>query len=124
MSTAFRFLVLDDDADTAFLNRHALEDAFPDCVVVEASHCEEALVLLQRGPAFDALLSDHHLRGTSGGECVARMRRLGIACPILLVTNSDDPSIHAEAHAAGASAVFSPRHPDFVGYLKTVLPPA
>lgn len=121
MKNAFRFLVLDDDEDAAFLNRHALERAFPGCTVVAAATCESALAELGR-QTFDALLADHHLQGTSGSACIVKIRGMGVTCPILMVTGSEDPKIHAEAYAAGATAVCSPDQPDFVKYLKGTLP--
>ncbi len=122
MKAPLRFLVLDDDQDSVFLHRHALEKAFPSCTVTEANTCEAALAAIRAQP-FDALLADHHLCGESGGECIARIRRQGLQFPILMVTASEDPKIHAEARACGATEVFSPERSDFVGYLKTVLFP-
>lgn len=120
MKTPYRFLLMDDDEDAVFFTRRSLEKAFPGCVVIVASSCEDALDHLRR-ETFDALLADHHLHGTSGGECIAKMRALGVQFPILLVTNSDDPAVHDQARAAGATAVFSPEQRDFVPYLKAQL---
>lgn len=122
MKSSYKFLILDDDEDSVFLNRHALEKAFPGCAVEDAKTCEAALEKVGAQP-FDALLADHHLQGISGAECIAKIRQLGLQLPILMVTGSEDPKIHAEAYAAGATSVFSPERSDFVGYLKTVLFP-
>lgn len=122
MADGYRFLVLDDDPDLRFLNRRALERAFAGCEVVEAHDCADALACVAAGP-LDAVVADHQLRGASGAECITLMRERGLTCPVLLVTSSEDPRVHEGAYAAGADYVFSPGNADFVGYLRSTLPP-
>jgi CheY-like chemotaxis protein len=115
-----RFLLLDDDEDGRFLNSHALKAAFPGCEVLETSTCEEALALSADGK-ISAILSDHHLHGSNGVACISALRQQGIDCPIVLVTNSCDPRVHAAALAAGATHACCPSTGNFVAYLRTVV---
>jgi CheY-like chemotaxis protein len=49
------------------------------------------------------------------------LRARGALCPILMVTGSSDPKMHARALAAGASRVFSGTEVDFTDYLREQL---
>ncbi|MDO8542142.1 MAG: response regulator [Opitutaceae bacterium] len=120
MPPPFLFLVLDDDPDIRFLNRHALERAFAGCEVIE---CETASDALQRCSITkpDAVVTDHQLRGDNGAAFIADLRRQGHTCPIVMVTASSDPAVRAQAYAAGATRVFVPGSLDFPAYLREVL---
>lgn len=111
------FLVLDDNADTRYLNRALLESEFPNSLVVESQTVEEALAASE-GHQLDAVITDHHLGESNGSEFVASLRSRGAICPILMVTGSSDPKVHARAMAAGASRVFFGSETDFTGYLR------
>ena len=117
---SFTFLVLDDDANLRLLNRCLLENEFPRCTVIECDSIENALdASVRRVP--DAVITDHYLGGSEGGEFVRRLRSRGASCPILMVTGSSDPQVHERAYAAGASRVFFGRNTQFTGYLRGAL---
>lgn len=120
MSAPYRFLVLDDDADLRFLNRRALEKAFPGCHVIEADTCELALTLVT-GVRVDAALADHQLQGESGLTCVPQLRASGVSGPIIMVTSNENPALRDEALAVGAAAVFAGGNADFVPFLREAL---
>lgn len=120
MSAQFRFLVIDDDADTRFLHRHVLSKAFPGCIVVEADSTDSALAAATAVP-IDAVISDHHLAGEEGTTCIRSLHAQGVTCPIVMVTSSVDPAVHRAAYAAGVNRVFSDVDADIVSYLRSVL---
>jgi CheY-like chemotaxis protein len=120
IADALTFLVLDDNAETRYLNRALLESEFPNSVVMESRTVEEALAS-SKGHRLDAVITDHHLGESNGGEFVASLRARGALCPILMVTGSSDPKVHARAMAAGASRVFFGTETDFTGYLRDQL---
>lgn len=122
MVQTFRFLVLNDDPDLRFLQRHALQKAFAGCQVHEAVTCEEALGIASRSE-HDAVIADNQLQGTSGAECIATLRGMGVTCPLIIVTSSEDPKVHRAALASGADRVFPPAHPDYIGFLRSTLRP-
>jgi len=114
------FLVLDDNVDSRFLNRALLEQEFPQSTVVECGSIAEALAASQ-GQRLDAVITDHHLGASEGTDFVAQLRARGASCPVLMVTGSSDPRVHARAYAAGATRVFFGRDTNFPGYLRTQL---
>ena len=116
------FLVLDDNATSRYINRSLLETEFPRSSVIECGTVREALDV-SRSLQLDAVITDHHLGESDGSEFVAQLRAQGASCPILMVTNSSDPKVHARAYAAGAAKVFFDREMDFAGYLKRKLGP-
>lgn len=120
MSSNFTFLVVDDDEDSRYLNRHELKKWFPGSTVVEAASVGEALDCSARG-SFDAVVTDHHLGAHNGDKFVADLRLRGVICPIVMVTSNSDPSVHERGRAAGATRVFGPDNHDFGAYLQTAL---
>jgi CheY-like chemotaxis protein len=116
----FTFLILDDDADNRFLNRHALEKKFPQATVVECSSINEALDCCS-SVCVDAIVTDHHLAGPDGAAFIKGVRSRGVRCPVVMVTASADPRVKREAYAAGASCVFNNGDYGFPDYLQTVL---
>lgn len=115
--TAFRFLLIDDDADLRYLNRRALQREFPGCDVIEAESCEGA-VEKSAGLQVDATIADHHLQGQSGIDCIALLRAHHIGGVVIMVTSNLNPALRDEAIAAGANEVFLGGMQDFVGYLR------
>lgn len=115
------FLVLDDDSTSRFLSRAMLELEFPDCTVLESHSVADALATTD-GRRLDAVITDHHLGEADGSEFVSRLRARGASCPVIMVTGSSDPKVHARAYAAGASKVFFGGETDFIGYLQSCVP--
>lgn len=114
------FLVLDDDEASRYLNRALLETEFPRSAVIECGSVQEALAA-SSGRHLDAVITDHHLGQGDGAEFVSGLRAQGATCPVLMVTGSSDPKVHARAYAAGASRVFFGSDLDFTEYLKQTL---
>jgi CheY-like chemotaxis protein len=111
------FLVLDDHPDSRYLNRCMLEAQFQGCEVLECGTVGDAL-MASAGHPLDAVITDHHLGESDGSEFVRQLRSRGASCPVIMVTGSSDPKVHARAIAAGASRVFSGGDSDFIGYLR------
>ncbi len=111
------FLILDDDKDTRFLTRHALERAFPRAIVIECESTEAALRSAE-GRTFDGVITDHHLGARGGDEFVRELRARGVRCPIVMVTASCDPKTFQRAYDAGAAHVFADEDYDIVGFFR------
>lgn len=120
MTTNPTFLVLDDDGDSRFLARHALEKAFPGSAVLEATSTDEA-IQAAKNATFDGVITDHHLATRDGAAMIGKLRDLGVRCPVVMVTASSDPAVFRRAYAAGAARVFAGTDFDFVGYFRAVL---
>ena len=116
MSTCFTFLLIDDDADTLFLRRRLLERAFKGCTVLEARTPEEAL---QRTTSITlhAIVADHFIRDQHGADTIRQLLSRSPECPVVIVTNSDDPELRKRALAAGATVVL-PGDGDFCRWLQ------
>jgi CheY-like chemotaxis protein len=85
--------------------------------VVECSTIDEALRACKRA-RFDGVLTDHHLADQNGPAFMAQLRAAGVRCPVVVVTGSSNPEVHARAYAAGASRVFFGSEMDFTGYFR------
>lgn len=116
----FYFLVLDDDVTSRLLNRSLLESAFPRSTVIECGSVDAAIAASTKHH-LDAVISDHHLGQTDAGEFLRTLRRQGASCPVLMVTGSSDPNVHARAYEAGATRVFSGQGSGFIDYLRHTL---
>ena len=88
--------------------------------MIACTNPSEALGMLRAG-CFDAIVTDHQLGGESGCELIAQARRRGVACPILMVTAGDDPTLERAAYAAGATKIFMGGRGDFPEYLRHLL---
>ena len=114
------FLVLDDDEDMRFLHRCELRKEFPGCNVLE---CESGAEALARSADvhLDAVITDHSLRDDDGADFIKKLRELGVACPVMMVTGSEDPRVHQEAYAAGATHVLFGTKLGFARRLRTLM---
>ncbi len=117
---SLQFLVLDDDATSRALNRDLLETAFPRSTVIECGSVDSAIAASTK-LQLDAVISDHYLGQSDAGEFLRTLRRNGATCPVLMVTGSSDPKVHARAYEAGATRVFAGQDSDFIGYLRDTL---
>jgi signal transduction histidine kinase/CheY-like chemotaxis protein len=91
-----RVLVVDD----LFINRTILERQLVPCGL-DVALCRsgaEALDLLSRDQAFDAVLTDHTMPEMDGVTLALRIRALGLTMPILLL--SSNPTAAREAEGA------------------------
>jgi len=99
-------LIVDDDRSTRFFLRTALESH--GLRVVEAEHGERGVALYaQHRPG--AAIVDYRMAGMDGVECCRRLRQA--AGPddlaIVMLTGREDPSLPAQATAAGADRFFN-----------------
>ena len=81
-----RVLVVDD----LFINRTILERQLQPCGV-QVTLCRsgaEALQVLERDAAFDAILTDHSMPEMDGLTLATRIRALGLAMPIVLLSSN------------------------------------
>jgi CheY-like chemotaxis protein len=113
-------MVVDDDPDGRFLLDHRLRRTFKDCAVIACTSPTEALGMLRAG-CVDAIVTDHQFGGESSCDLITQARRRGVACPILVVTASDDPKVQSAAYAAGATKVFMGGRGDFPEFLRQVI---
>lgn len=113
-------MVVDDDSAGRFLLEHRLRKTFKDCAVIACTCPSEALAMLRAG-CFDAIITDHQFGGETGSELISQARRRGVACPILMVTSSDDPKVQHAAYAAGATKIFMGGRGDFSEFLRHLL---
>ena len=114
------FLVVDDNDDNRFLTAHALRKRLPGSQVIACATVEEALQACHN-TKFDGVLTDHHLGDQDGPAFMAQLRSAGVQCPVVVITGSSDPTVHARAYAAGASRVFYGPEMDFAGYFRRTL---
>lgn len=77
-----RLLYVEDEEEMALIAVEVLSDEYD---VTHVDDGETALDLALRRP-FDVMVLDRRLPGISGTELVARIRRAGLATPILLLT--------------------------------------
>lgn len=70
---------------------------------------------------FDAVITDYKMAGESGIEVLRRVRKAGIAYPVVMFTGNSDPSVERTAYDAGATKVFTGELSDFVGHLRDLL---
>lgn len=118
----YKFLVLDDDERHRDLHAMRLRRAFAGCSVVECESAAEA-VEQSRAASLDAVIADHHLRGTDGIQFMRDLRSAEVRCPVVMVTNSNDPSVRESALAAGVSGVFGPDDGPFLDHLRRLVEP-
>ena len=96
-----RILVVDNDAPTRRLLSEALSSA-SSYEVVTVRNAEEALVVFQRSPGFDLLLTDLALPGMSGMELTRKIRQASGHIAIIVLTSELTDRSLAGALEAGA----------------------
>jgi CheY-like chemotaxis protein len=79
-----RVLVVDDDAAVLAVSTRALQRF--GATVDGVGSAAAALELLEQGRAFDAMVTDHAMPGTTGSDLVARVAELRPTLPALLVS--------------------------------------
>ncbi len=97
-----RFLIVDDDADSAFLARRNLQSAFPDAIVDQVPSGHAALELL-RTHEFAVVVTDYRMPWMDGLTLVRQIRDQGLHMPIVMRTAMED--LGNAARAAGADYV-------------------
>lgn len=95
-----RILLVDDDEDIAVLV-HAL--LVGDGIDVEWASDHDAAIEAIRDDRYVALLIDYNLGASDGVRLMHELQIRGYDAPMLLLSNSDDPSVDAAAMRAGAA---------------------
>ncbi len=110
-------LLVEDNPDHADLVEAALRECLPAATVEWVDHGTRALErlvgLAAQGASPDLVLLDLNLPGYRGNEVLRRCRSHDAlrALSIVVLTSSDAPSDHAEAHAAGADGYLTKAAP-------------
>jgi PAS domain S-box-containing protein len=82
--SGLRVLVVDDDAAVLAVSTRALQRF--GATVEGVGSAAAALAVLEAGGAFDVMVTDHAMPGTTGSDLVERVARLWPAMPALLVS--------------------------------------
>ena len=115
-----RILLVDDDAEDAFLTRELLaDDPSFRCTVTVAGTADEAVRLLVRN-AFDACLLDYRLGAETGLFVLNSARALGCVTPCILLTGHGGAETDALALQAGAVEYLRKGHFDGQSLTRTL----
>lgn len=104
---AVRFLIVDDHPLFRDALAVAIQSAYQDAEIVEASSISAAREALQSGEPFDLLLLDLSMPGTRGFDGLIELRAARPKQPILVVSAHEDPRIIHEAMTCGAAGYIS-----------------
>lgn len=104
---AVRFLIVDDHPLFRDALAVAIQAAYPEAEIVEASSIAAARETLQNGEPFDLLLLDLAMPGTRGFDGLIELRAARPKQPILVVSAHEDPRIIHEAMTCGAAGYIS-----------------
>lgn len=110
MSTATTTIVVDDQEDIRFLIRHLIELSDGNLeVVAEAEDGESCLKVLEGLPPHDpqVIVIDWMMPGLNGIETALRIRETRPNARIILCSAFGDPTLEAEARAAGIDRFLS-----------------
>jgi len=80
----------------------------------------EAFLADTKHPRFDCLVLDVNLGGMSGIELGRRLVDEGRYAPFICITSNDEPSIKADAEAAGCSAFLSKNDPGVLDVIRRI----
>ena len=92
-----RFLIVDDHPLFREALQLAIQSAYPEAEIVEASSIAAAQAALASGQPFDLLLLDLTMPGTRGFDGLIELRAARPKQPILVVSAHEDPRIVHEA---------------------------
>jgi DNA-binding NarL/FixJ family response regulator len=102
-----RFLIVDDHPLFREALQLAIESAYPEAEIVEASSLAAARETLNGDQPFDLLLLDLTMPGTRGFDGLIELRAARPKQPILVVSAHEDPRIVHEAMTCGAAGYIS-----------------
>jgi DNA-binding NarL/FixJ family response regulator len=102
-----RFLIVDDHPLFREALQLAIESAYPEAEIVEASSIPAALEALGSEQPFDLLLLDLTMPGTRGFDGLIELRASRPKQPILVVSAHEDARIVHEAMTCGAAGYIS-----------------
>ena len=122
-----KILLVDDDEDTRFMIRDAIEESQLDPDVYEVETGEEALEFLSQegkfsdSPVPELIFMDLEMPGMGGMNALRRIRAEGdySTIPVVIMTNLDDDREKRQAAKSGANSyTVKPSDPD--QFMKTV----
>lgn len=102
-----KFLVVDDHPLFLEAVQIALQAAYPQAQIVEATSVASAKEAMYRYERFDLILLDLSMPGTKGFEGLLELRTMFPRQPIVIVSAHEDPRIIHEAMTYGASGYIS-----------------
>jgi len=102
-----RFLIVDDHPLFREALQLAIQSAYPEAEIVEASSIMAAQAALASEQPFDLLLLDLTMPGTKGFDGLIELRAARPKQPILVVSAHEDPRIIHEAMTCGAAGYIS-----------------
>ena len=102
-----RFLIVDDHPLFRDALGLAIQSAYPEAEIVEASSIAAAREALADDQPFDLLLLDLSMPGTRGFDGLIELRAARPKQPILVVSAHEDPRIVHEAMTCGAAGYIS-----------------
>ena len=102
-----RFLIVDDHPLFREALQLAIQTAYPEAEIVEASSIAAAQAALASEQPFDLLLLDLTMPGTRGFDGLIELRTARPKQPILVVSAHEDPRIVHEAMTCGAAGYIS-----------------
>ena len=103
MSVSARFLIVDDHPLFLEALQLAIQSAYPNAEIHEATSITEAKTAIARSAAFDLVLLDLSLPGIRGFDGLIELRSLHPKLPIVIVSALEDPHIIHEAMTCGAA---------------------
>jgi two-component system response regulator (stage 0 sporulation protein F) len=86
-----KLMVVDDEADVREYLKNYFKRRKIDVVTAESG--EEALILLEKGPAPDLILLDIRMTGIDGIETLRRMKEAGKELKVIMVTGVEDQKV-------------------------------
>lgn len=102
-----RFLIVDDHPLFREALQLAIQSAYPQAEIIEASSIAAAQSVLASEQPFDLLLLDLSMPGTKGFDGLIELRAARPKQPILVVSAHEDPRIVHEAMTCGAAGYIS-----------------
>ena len=102
-----KFLVVDDHPLFLEAVQIALQSAYPEAQIVEATSVASAKEAMFTHDRFDLILLDLSMPGTKGFEGLLELRTMFPRQPIVIVSALEDPRIVHEAMTYGASGFIS-----------------
>jgi CheY-like chemotaxis protein len=98
-----KFLIVDDDADSAHLTFRHLRAAFPDAHVVHVATGPDAIEEVKAHTDYHAIITDYRMPMMNGLTVIREIRKLDPHIPVILRTAMED--MEGAAKDAGANHV-------------------
>ncbi|MGP0630043.1 ATP-binding protein [Nitrospina sp. 32_T5] len=104
MKRALRILLVEDDAEDAYLIRSMLTSSEPE-FICELTHIDtpEGVPAALEQNQIDICLFDYRLQNGNGIELLRKVRGKGYPHPVIFLTGQSDPEVAAEAMKCGAT---------------------